>query len=176
MTIKKTNLPAGAQIEAEPGEISQTIQQALDIASWPPVDKGDYAAIRKRCRDYFQYCIDTDRRPFIESLCLALGITRQTLWNWEQHHDERGEIATWCKQIIRSLLEQWSLTGRLNPPVAIFLMKNISGYADSIQIEATTANQTPEPNLTPEQIAKVIDEDLPSEDDLEPAVLTDSIL
>lgn len=64
-----------------------------------------------------------------------------TLWRWEQEGGSRGAIIAKGKQLLASLMEQWAVTGAINPTTAIFLQKNHFGYADTYQFEATQTNQ-----------------------------------
>lgn len=152
------------QVDASPAELSEMTRQALELASWSKVDLQDPQAIKTRIDDYFRFCVDNGVRPFIEGLALSLHSNRMSLLNWEKEQTERGAVIRQAKQVIRSLLETWSISGRLNPATSIFLMKNISGYVDRIEIEAS-ADGAPKPELTPEEIQKKLLEDMPIDSD-----------
>jgi hypothetical protein len=108
-------------------------------------------------------------RPGVEGLALALGVSRQTLFNWSQGikcSDKRRQIAEHAKALIAAYIEQVSLSGRLNPVTAIFLQKNWFGYRDSQTLELSrpsdallTAEQSPE------EIAAAIEADVIPNDD-----------
>ena len=94
--------------------------------------------VQQRVNKYFEFCENSSIRPGIESLCCALHITRQTLYRWSNGIDcdkERQEIVGGAKSFISAFLEQASLSGQVNPPVGIFLMKNWLGYKDTLSIE-----------------------------------------
>lgn len=150
--------------DVEPGEISKSVDLALHLASMPKVDIKDAGQIRQRCEDYFNFCQENDLRPGVQGLCLALGSNRQSLLNWENEQTERGEIIRQSKQIMRYLLENWSLSGKLSPPTAIFWAKNQLGMSDSIRIEAVPADNVLQADKTPEQIQRELIEQIPVDD------------
>lgn len=162
MSNKISNFPTNQEVDCQPGEMAEKIDKSLYLANLPKVDLKDAEAIRERCQLYFDFCKKHDSRPFLQGLCLALQTNRQTLCNLESEQSERGSVIRQAKQILRTLLEDWSLTGRLNPATSIFLMKNIMGYKDSVVLEAQAVTTTPKAERTPEEIKRMIAEDLPS--------------
>ena len=146
------------QPDLKPGEIARDTEIAVRLASLPQIDIKDAEQIRERCQQYFDFCQEVDQKPGIQGLCLALGVVRGTLINWENENSERGQVIIRAKQIIRYLLETWTTSGKLSPPVGIFWAKNIMGYKDNITIEAQAATPTLQAEKTPEEIAKQIAE------------------
>lgn len=97
--------------------------------------------LRARLANYFDFCRETGFRCGIETLCLSLGITRQTLLNWcrgEGCSQEWQDQCLLAKQYIYSFLEQASLTGKINPVLAVWYGKNWCGYKDAISLEENT--------------------------------------
>ena len=161
----------------KPGDISITTEQALQIAKLPPIDNHDPEQIKQRLEWYFDFCQKTDTRPIVSGICLALNTTRPTLIKWESENTERRQLIRQAKSVIKYLLELWSVSGRLSPPIAIFWGKNYLGLSDTINITAQAAEPETKDNLTPQQIEQIIREDIPVyDDDPEPAVLTDNVL
>ena len=93
--------------------------------------------VEERVKYFFQWCVDNDVRPGVELLALALGTTRQTLWNWQREGERKGEIITLAKQMLAALIENWGQTGKINPAALCFIMKNNFGYADNVQLEVS---------------------------------------
>lgn len=94
--------------------------------------------LQDRIDRYFDFCVDHEFRPGIESLCMALHITRTTFWNWCNDincNEEWAEIARNAKQFIVAFLEQAGLSGKINPATQIFLCKNWAGYKDAISFD-----------------------------------------
>lgn len=95
--------------------------------------------LKRRIDDYFQFCQNSAIRPGVESLCLALHITRTTLFNWSYGIGcDRGrqEIIACAKSFISAFLEQASLSGRISPPTGIFLLKNWCSHKDVYSFES----------------------------------------
>lgn len=92
----------------------------------------DIMELQQRIGDYFIFCEQRCFRPGIESLSLALGVSRTAFWQWCKRDDEWGMRCREAKQAIIVFVEQASLTGHLNPACAIFLLKNIANYRDDI--------------------------------------------
>lgn len=113
--------------------------------------------VAKRIDEYFEFCQRTGVRPGIESLCLALHISRTTLFNWNSGlgcSENRKEIIHRAKSFIASFLEQAMSRGKISPPSGIFLMKNWLGYKDTLSFEDATAQQTIDiPMLSKAEIA-----------------------
>lgn len=117
-------------------ELVQDLRQLYDLGK--PQSNTE---LRLRINDYFSFCAQSAIRPGVESLCLALHITRQTLFNWcagIKCDRERQEIASCAKSFISAFLEQAALSGRISPPTGIFLLKNWCSYRDTYSFEATT--------------------------------------
>ena len=77
-------------------------------------------------------------RPGVESLCLALHITRNTFFNWNHGvncSERRTEMVQSAKAFISAFLEQATLQGKLNPASSCFLFKNWCNYKDNISFE-----------------------------------------
>lgn len=150
-----------------PQDVTETILQ-LDALRKMPRPKND-EEVERRVEEYFQYCAEKHMRPGVESLALALGISRVTLFNWSMGikcSDKRRQIAEHAKALIAAYIEQASLSGHLNPATGIFIMKNWMNYKDTQSFEVSrpsdallTAEQTPE------EIAAAIEADVIPNDD-----------
>lgn len=90
--------------------------------------------IQDRVIEYITTCFDTGQRITVEKLALALGITRETLWKWEQINDARGNIIKKAKDAIASYDADMVTTGKLNPVPYIFRAKNYYGMKDQQDI------------------------------------------
>ena len=127
----------------EPGENSRFVRHAL--ASWglPPIDISDPKQVEERIGAYFEYCINNDRRPQIVGMCNWLGITRETLNQWE-NGGTRAATHTDIVKRARCLIEEmWAdmmMTGKINPASGIFLSKNWFNYKDVADVVVTPNN------------------------------------
>ena len=103
-------------------------------------------------------------------MCMALHISRMTLLRWargENCSPERQEIAESAKQFCIAYVEAATFSGRLNPASSCFVLKNWAGYKDQITIEESAQPLRLAPTLTPEEIARQIEQDIPLPDPAE---------
>ena len=93
--------------------------------------------IEKRTIEYFQYCLENESRPTVESYCLALGYIRQTVNEWERgiHASPRKtDIIKKAKEFMASFDAGMVAAGKLNPVPYIFRAKNYYGMRDQTDI------------------------------------------
>ena len=110
--------------------------------------------LAQRINDFFGFCQQSSLRPGIEILSAALGVHRGTFWEWCNGRGGKSEewrnICLQARQLVVCFVEQASMAGHLNPATSCFLLKNWSGYQDSVSIE--TINPIPnEPFLDTER-------------------------
>ena len=117
-------------------ELKLQIQDLNTLRKLPSYDHKDPKAVAERIDYYFEFCANRQKKPTVEGLSLALGVTRQALFVWENKDDERGAIVRQAKALLNALLIDWGIEGRVNPVTMIFLSKNNHGYKDNVQIEA----------------------------------------
>lgn len=123
------------------GYCSTTVNRLQRISALAEVGTPtDTEQLKSRIIGYFNICEETDSRPGIEGLCLCLGISRQTLWNWCNgeggHSEEFTKVCQQAKQLIAAFLEDSTQNGRINPISFVFLAKNWLGYQNEIAIQA----------------------------------------
>jgi len=117
----------------------------------PPVSKHDVQGISERLDLYFNTCAQSKFIPTVESMTLALGVSRQAVWKWQQEECEAGRLISRAKEYINSLLTTATLQGEVAFPYAIWLQKNHFQYSDTQKIEikpfddkrALTASELP---------------------------------
>ena len=141
----------------EPGEISKMLSQAVAIAHWPEIDTNDPDQIIERINQYHQFCIDNDIKPDMSGMALAIGVSRKTLWAWENGHESnkpqsvRNAIKK-GREINENMLVMMMQNGRINPIPALFLLKNNHEYKDQQDIVITPNN--PYEQKTDEELAQ----------------------
>lgn len=150
----------------EPGENSRYVRFAL--ASWnlPPIDISDPKQVEKRIGEYFQYCIDNDRKPQIVGMCNWLGISRQALNEWVNgvtRATTHGDIVKKAYGMIEEMWMDNMQNGRTNPAAGIFLAKNWFQYKDVADVVVTPNNPLQE--MDAEQARKRITDAIPADDD-----------
>lgn len=160
-------VPIQAALETVPAEVvTEMVTDLIELRKMgkPKSDE----EVKTRCDQYFRYCANSSLRPGIETLSLALGIDRRTLWAWSCGRGcspERAEIARAARQTVIAYVEAAQLCGRINPVSAIFLLKNWGSYTDStiLQIEDIRPDSL-QASMTPEEVAQRIEKDIPIDD------------
>lgn len=160
------DLTAAGGDNVEPGENSRFVRHALVSWNLPPIDISDPKQVEQRIGDYFQYCVDNDRRPQIVGMCNWIGITRETLNQWE-NGGARGATHTDMIKKARCIIEEmWAdmmMTGKINPASGIFLSKNWFNYKDVSDVVVTPNN--PLQDMDPEQAKRRLLDAVPDEDE-----------
>ena len=161
------------ELNQQPREyVIQTVNSLAELHNLGRVKTDEET--KTRINEYFKACGRLGIRPGVESLCLALGITRQTLHRWTMGQNcssDRQEMVEQARQYINSFLEQTLLSGKGSTIGAIFAFKNWCGYRDSVTVE-DGRQAGAYTGLTPDEIAKRIEQDIPLDDDTA-ATITD---
>jgi hypothetical protein len=98
------------------------------------VRKNNPEEVAERLNKYFSMCSESDLLPSVESMCLCLGISRQTACEWERDvNSESGRLVRRAKDLVNSMITQAAMFGSINAIYTIWLQKNNAGYADSPQ-------------------------------------------
>ena len=159
----KNNWPTAMPVQ-EPGELQEMLSHNIDLYRLEPVDTRSAAEIKERIDYYFQWCEDNAVRPQVSAMALALGHTRQWLWKIRELDDERGKIVNHAIAFLETLHNDWALSGKLNPATHCFLAKNWYGYSDVQTLELEPKTSVNGSDLSPEEIAKQIEADIPIDD------------
>lgn len=131
------------QEHVEPGDNSRYLRYAL--ASWnlPPIDISDEKQVENRINEYFNYCIDNDRKPNMIGVANWLGVNSDTLRSWKRGEYRTDTHSGLIQKVSRILEEQWvdyMQNGKVNPASGIFLGKNLWGYKDQQDVIITPNN------------------------------------
>ena len=88
---------------------------------------------------FFDYCVRYQVRPTLDSCAMALGLSRETLNNWE--HGESGsfklDTAKKIKYLVKNFMEAATMEGKLNPIIWMFYGKNYFGMVDKQEMVLT---------------------------------------
>lgn len=150
----------------EPGEMSRFVRNALVSWNLPPIDISDPKQVEQRIGEYFQHCIDNDRRPQVVGMCNWLGISRDTLNSWvrgENRHNTHTDIIKKAMSILEETWADLMLSNKLNPGSGCFMGKNWYNYSDTQQIVVTPNN--PMQDLDAESARKRLVEAIPDDDE-----------
>lgn len=130
------------EIQAEPGEISKIVKDAVTISRWPAIDTNNPDQVLDRISQYYDYCIQNDIKPDMSGMALALGVSRKTLWCWENGVDSNKPVAVRNalkkgREISEAITVNLMQANRLNPIPALFLLKNNHAYKDQTDVVVT---------------------------------------
>lgn len=131
----------GAEL-AQPGDNSRFLRLAMASLDLPPIDISDAAQVEQRIRDYFGFCVNNDRKPSVIGMCNWLGISRDTIQTWrrgEHRYNTHSAVINKAYTMLEELMNDYMLNGKVNPASGIFLLKNIHGYRDQVDIVAAPA-------------------------------------
>ena len=92
---------------------------------------------RQRLYDFFVGCAESGELVTVEKLCLALGYSRTTVFDWENGRHcspERSNMIKKAKELISTTDSILVSEGKINPVVYIFRAKNYFGMKDQQDI------------------------------------------
>ncbi len=133
--------------EAKAEIVSSILNNIDTMRSFEPVTKDDAETCRERIKIVFDYCKEYGRIPTVELLCLVLGRSRTTLWEWQRDEKcENGRIIEQAKATINALMTEMAITGAVNPVYVMFSQKCNYGYVEprqEIALEVKPQNVAP---------------------------------
>lgn len=113
-------------------------------AEYPYTTAGLDAFIQKTI-DYFEYVNginanpDLERKliPDIENWAMYLGVTRQTIWTYQNRGKEWKDTIEYYKNAIAAVKKQLALNYKIPPMVYVFDATNNHGYVNSNEFKLT---------------------------------------
>ena len=124
--------------EVEPNSTADILMKMKILYDQPRAKTDEEIAERLQWY-FFEYCPMYQMKPTIDGCCLALGIHRDTMNNWE--HGESGsyklDVAKKCKYLVKTFMETATMEGKLNPIVWMFYGKNYFGMSDKQEVVLT---------------------------------------
>ena len=149
---------------------SRFVKYALDNFLASPPDLHDADAVHAAIVNYFQSCDRNGVRPGNLGLYAALGMSRQDVNNVMTGKSKSKatpaviDMIKRARQAMSLYRESLANAGKINPVTYIFMAKNFDNLSDVTQIEVSAA-QSQEARLSPEEIAKQIEKDIPIDGD-----------
>ena len=148
----------------EPGDNAKFIKNAMMLGSLPKVDLTDPQAVEDRINEFFTIQFESDLKPTVSGMGLALGLSRQRLWEIKtgNYHTSKSlsELPTLSTEAIKKgyeymeiLWENYMQNGKINPVSGIFLGKNNFGYQDK-QEHIVTPNTNSDSDYSTDDIRK----------------------
>lgn len=122
------------------GDNAKYLTHAMVVMEQPPIDISNPQEVEARIKWYFAHCVNSDMKPTVSGMCNALGIHRNTLYDWKMGNNRKGthqEVALRAYSVLEELWEDYMLNGKVNPVAGIFLGKNLFQYKDQQEYVVT---------------------------------------
>ncbi len=154
----------GKWLQTEPGDNTKIVLTNMKFFNMPAIDLHDPVAVQERLCEYFQIYGDADLKPTVAGMGMALGLDRRRLWEIKTGAAVGGttkqslptETLVLIKkayEILETTMENYANAGKINPVMAIFMMKNHFGYQDKTEY-VLTPNQKQESDYDADEISK----------------------
>ena len=148
----------------DPGDTTKIVQTNMKFLTLPKIDLYDPVAVKNRLAEYFQIYAEADMKPTVAGMAMALDLDRRRLWEikvgaavggtGKQHlPSETLDYIKKAYEILESSMESYANAGKINPVMAIFMMKNHFGYQDKTEY-VLTPNQQQASDYDAEDIRK----------------------
>ena len=143
----------GKWLQAEPGDNTRIVMTNMKFFDMPKVDLRDPEAVRERLVEYFQIYGEADLKPTVAGMAMCLGVDRRRLWDiksgnytnvggYKDLPIETVDLVKKAYEILETTMENYANAGKINPVMAIFMMKNHFGYQDKTEYVLTPNQQT----------------------------------
>ena len=158
-------LADGKWLQTEPGDNTRIVMTNMKFFDMPKVDLHDPEAVRVRLGEYFQIYGEADLKPTVAGMAMALGVDRRRLWAIAKDQptggdgykmrlpEETADLIKKAYEILETTMENYAASGKINPVMAIFMMKNHFGYQDKTEY-VLTPNQKQENDYDADEISK----------------------
>lgn len=154
----------GKWLQTEPGDNTRIVMTNMKFFDMPKVDLNDSEAVRERLCEYFQIYGEADLKPTVAGMAMALGVDRRRLWEIKTGAAVGGsgkqnlppetlDLIKKAYEILETTMENYANAGKINPVMAIFMMKNHFGYQDKTEY-VLTPNQKQDSDYDAEDIRK----------------------
>ena len=149
--------PAGmmAGVNGKSGSVSRTVRLAMTALNLPPIDVQDPEQLGERMTAYLKHCIENERKPQIAGLASWVGVSRDKISAWKNGTEGSAAQRELSQKVYTLMEDIWvdmMSSGKVNPPVGIFLSKNWFGYSDEQRI--TVVPESPYKIGAPDEVAQ----------------------
>ena len=168
--VKQKRKPAGmaaalaGDLGQESGDNTRIVQTNMMFFDMPKVDLHDAEAVRERLHEYFRIYGEADLKPTVAGMAMSLGVDRRRLWDiktgnyvnvggYKNLPSETVDLVKKAYEILETSMEAYANAGKINPVMAIFMMKNHFGYQDKTEY-VLTPNQQQASDYDAEDIRK----------------------
>ena len=123
--------------------------------------------IAERLQEYFIRTLENGEMLTVETMSLALGYPRQTLWKWETGAEgstpTRRDLIKKAKELLASFDAQLVQENKVNPTTYIFRAKNYFGLKDQQEYILTPNNPLGD-HVDPTEIQKRLSDGVADDD------------
>lgn len=113
---------------------AEYILHLMDVAALQKIDLKDSEQVLNRTMEYFNLCVQNGRNPSWEGYALSLGTNRMTLWQMltgkKKAPSDVLEILNRTHSMLNAQMVDLATDGKVNPVMAIFLLRNNMGYSN----------------------------------------------
>ena len=130
-------------VHTQPGDNAKYAGVLATILRWGSVDKSDVDALEKRFWNFVDYCMEHDVKVTNQVTYLAMGITKDDVYNWENDRTRsqaHSELIKKVKSFCAAYREMLGADGRLNPVTLVWWQKNYDGLVDKSEVVLTPNN------------------------------------
>lgn len=151
-------------VQAEPGENSKFTRHNRMLFALAPISFNSPDEVADRTTTYLDICEQNDMKPSVAGYALALGISRQELWNIVTGKRVKPpavvDLLKRAYHLLNAQMEDYMQNGRINPVSGIFLMKNAFGYTDKQEIEVAAKQDA---DSSPDELAAKYADAIPAD-------------
>lgn len=115
----------------------------MEIMPKEPLDLQDVAEMERRFLNYVQKCSEWDMKVGNQAAYMAIGITKEQAWEWEnvvKGNPARSDFVKKVRQFCGVFREGLMQDGKVNPVTGIFWQKNYDGMKDQTEMVLTPNN------------------------------------
>ena len=169
--VKQKRKPAGmaaalaGDLGQEPGDNTKIVATNMKFFDMPRVDLKNPEDVRERLTEYFKIYGEADLKPTVAGMAMALGVNRRTLWAIANDQPTGGngyklnlppettDLVKKAYEMLEMSMEAYANSGKINPVMAIFMLKNHWNYQDKTEY-VLTPNQQQASDYDAEDIRK----------------------
>ena len=149
----------------EPGDNTKIVHTSMKFFDMPRVDLKNPDAVRERLCEYFKIYGEADLKPTVAGMAMALGVNRRILWAIANDQPTGGngyklnlppestDLVKKAYEMLEMSMEAYANAGKINPVMAIFMLKNHWNYQDKTEY-VLTPNQKQESDYNADEISK----------------------
>ena len=143
--------PSTSSLTLDAGDNAKYTSMNLHFMNMPKIDLHDEVAVQNRLNEYFNLMVDSDMKPSVSGMAMALGIDRRRLWEIKTGNTQGSgamgglsslpqgvtDLVKKAYQLLECLWEDYMLNGKINPMAGVFLGVNNYGYQDVKKVDVT---------------------------------------